>query len=280
MILSECFDESPEEFDALCFQLRDEWQPEGVMEELLVMKIAAGLWRQRRLLKAEVGEIEKNWENWNSQRDNSLKNVEIVASILPLSSSKFRVHCGHSEGVQLLLNVLEMAREDIKELGYVSDTITSALKEHFGGDNDTDVTILIMVCDQTESSVDGSNENGENEDCDDDNEDQGIANEDEMEGEKADDEQPDDSREYTAMCMSAVERAISKYTDLLESIRSKEERERRIHRFASCLPSERVSDRLLRYQTAVDRQTNDAIRQLVRLQDRRLAKATRNSEDP
>ena len=42
VIPSECFDESPEEFEALCFQLKDVWQPEGVMEELLVKKIAIG----------------------------------------------------------------------------------------------------------------------------------------------------------------------------------------------------------------------------------------------
>jgi hypothetical protein len=47
--------EDPDEFDALLRRLREDRQPEGELEDLLVQKIAATVWRQRRLYRYEVG---------------------------------------------------------------------------------------------------------------------------------------------------------------------------------------------------------------------------------
>jgi len=55
-------DESQSEFDSLLDGLVDALQPEGALEELLVEKLATLAWRQRRLLLAESAEIENNKE--------------------------------------------------------------------------------------------------------------------------------------------------------------------------------------------------------------------------
>jgi hypothetical protein len=49
--------EDPEEFDALLSDLKQDLKPKGRAEEVLVETIAACDWRQRRALRAEVGEI-------------------------------------------------------------------------------------------------------------------------------------------------------------------------------------------------------------------------------
>ncbi len=44
-------------FDALLIQLIDELKPVGILEDMLVEKIAVSYWRLRRALRAEGGEI-------------------------------------------------------------------------------------------------------------------------------------------------------------------------------------------------------------------------------
>lgn len=63
-------DEPKAEFDMLLNGLREDYHPEGAIEEVLVEKLATLLWRQRRVLAAESGEIRKHAEflEWNQER--------------------------------------------------------------------------------------------------------------------------------------------------------------------------------------------------------------------
>jgi hypothetical protein len=49
--------EKQNHFDALLAQLIDELKPVGILEDMLVEKIAVSYWRLRRALRAEAGEI-------------------------------------------------------------------------------------------------------------------------------------------------------------------------------------------------------------------------------
>ena len=51
-------------FDALLAQLIDELKPVGILEDMLVEKIAVSYWRLRRALRAEAGEICDNIRNF------------------------------------------------------------------------------------------------------------------------------------------------------------------------------------------------------------------------
>ena len=55
--------ESRVKFTELLTQLRQELQPEGILEEMQVEKIATCYWRLRRAQRAEVGEIRKDLDN-------------------------------------------------------------------------------------------------------------------------------------------------------------------------------------------------------------------------
>lgn len=52
--------ESRAEFRNLLAQLQDDIQPNGILEEILVEKIAVCYWRLRRVLRCEIGGIRKN----------------------------------------------------------------------------------------------------------------------------------------------------------------------------------------------------------------------------
>jgi len=54
--------EPQSDFDSLLSGLRDDLRPEGMLEEILVEKLASLIWRQRRLLMAEGAEIRKGTE--------------------------------------------------------------------------------------------------------------------------------------------------------------------------------------------------------------------------
>ena len=80
-------EESSEEFHDLVKQLREEYEPIGVVEESLVQTIAACWWRKARVLRAENGEIRKRLDTLAIDREqqNSYKsNRDLVSSQIPI----------------------------------------------------------------------------------------------------------------------------------------------------------------------------------------------------
>ncbi len=65
------------EFDALFKSLVDDLKPEGVLEEMLVEKIAVCHWRSRRAMRAENGEIMGTLDTlrleWSKQQDEAVR---------------------------------------------------------------------------------------------------------------------------------------------------------------------------------------------------------------
>ncbi len=77
--------ESQAEFDAFLNRLRSDRQPVGTLEELLVEKLAVLFWRQRRLLIAEGAEIRANSEfvGWDGRE----RQYQELVKLLPLKSN-------------------------------------------------------------------------------------------------------------------------------------------------------------------------------------------------
>jgi hypothetical protein len=62
------------QFETLLHGLQDDLKPEGMLQESLVEKLAVSLWRYRRLLQAESGEILKNVQAvWIEKRQQSIR---------------------------------------------------------------------------------------------------------------------------------------------------------------------------------------------------------------
>jgi hypothetical protein len=61
--------ESRVEFDALLRGFRCDFKPRGMLEETLVLKLATILWRWRRLLLAESGEVQKGIQGWQQEQN-------------------------------------------------------------------------------------------------------------------------------------------------------------------------------------------------------------------
>ena len=71
--------ESRTEYARLLCGLREDCRPVGIREDLIVERMAVIVWRYRRLLLAEAGEIQKNKQfvEWDQQNPKSIEPVEI-----------------------------------------------------------------------------------------------------------------------------------------------------------------------------------------------------------
>ena len=122
--------ENPDDFRNLLAQLRDDLQPAGVLEEILVEKIAVCYWRLRRVLRSEMGEIRQRLdgvahsvflplvmqfqmaEKWNAEG----KPTDLTVNSL---------------GVEFLLRLLENFEREVEQTGSLSDHSREAIAKYF-----------------------------------------------------------------------------------------------------------------------------------------------------
>ncbi len=111
--------ESGTEYEGLLAGLREALQPEGTLEELLVEKLAALAWRQRRLLLAESAEIRKNTEFVESdQRKQELEAAERLCGLAAVLDSHGLIRKIHNPNMlEYCLRLLGELREGIQEVG-------------------------------------------------------------------------------------------------------------------------------------------------------------------
>lgn len=77
-------DESRAEFEVLLQGLREDRQPQGLLEELVVEKIATIAWRYRRLIQAEGAEIRRSTDSF--QWDLACEQEEAALQTRPVSA--------------------------------------------------------------------------------------------------------------------------------------------------------------------------------------------------
>jgi hypothetical protein len=110
-------DEPRDEYESMLNGLRNDLQPVGTLEIVLVDKLSALLWRQRRLLIAEGAEIRKGKEfvEWDAERNNETSAARISGSITNLNGGLVR-EIANPNILQRCLDLLEELK-----LGLMSD---------------------------------------------------------------------------------------------------------------------------------------------------------------
>jgi hypothetical protein len=126
--------ESKAEYEELLTGLRESHQPKGTSEGLLVEKLAANVWRQRRLLLAEGAEIQKNKEFFESdQRDREREEAERIArSSDPLNNYGLIRQIHNPHVLELCWELLFQLRRHIGEHGFKPDFDERILKKIYG----------------------------------------------------------------------------------------------------------------------------------------------------
>jgi hypothetical protein len=234
-----------EDFNSLLGQLRTDLQPLGILEEMLVEKIAVCYWRLRRVLRCEVGEIRREldtavWDRHIRRADG----VEHERRFAMLDSSR-RNLTKTSLGIQYLINVLGEARATVKDVGHLTDEVEKKLIESFGheekGFTQTCMFLSLLI-------TKGPQEADQDQETD------------------PDSPSPAKCKKILLDTLSEQEKALQKLKSLIEE---NEKLELEAHLASLALPSREVIEKILRYETTIERQLYRAISQLERLQRQR-----------
>jgi len=126
-------DESPAEYRELLDGLRETFQPEGALEDLLVEKLATSSWRLRRVLMAESSEVQRNVESYEWQQRN-LRNEECSRFDISKSFSfPGLIHQVQNPAVlQRCVEMLEELKENIGSRGFEEDADNLILDAIYG----------------------------------------------------------------------------------------------------------------------------------------------------
>ena len=241
--------ESRSDFQGLLESLIQDLQPKGVLEEMLVEKIAVCYWRLRRVVRSEVGEIRAVLDTYTF--DEAIRRVEAVNKIMEWPSATGKGHekqlVMSTAGVKQLLGVVEGIRCDIKEHGEFSQNTEKQMLDIFGREDNSPGQELLFYNWLASENGQQSEDSGEKPPT------------------------PDECRKIILDILAEKE---SGYKDALEVMREREDFQTQASLAKSCLPDSNSSERILRYETAIERQLYRAMNQLERLQRQRRGEYT------
>ena len=241
-------DESCAEYDALLGGLMENLQPRGKLEIALVENLSTLLWRKRRLLQVETAEIEKAqlFVNWDLELQNMVDELE-YAQLKGTADAK----PGHSNPLLLIRNAMEIL--DIHHLLFMADdpklndTMRRILKSIFGYQDGDPEPYGWRQMSLVLSNLTTSRELAEHG--------------------KEDGKDPPDAKQFVndAVCHEILRLArLHDTASKLETLR------RKYNAAGARVPSQEVSDRLLRYEAHLSRELDRTLTQLERLQRTRL----------
>jgi len=231
------FKESPAEFKELCHQFYTSLAPVGPLEQLLVDQIVQASWRLRRARAAEAGEIALSVDvGFRERQQDQYKNH------WPLwRASGDVISAMESSGVgnHILSQWLRQVRERVNQEGELSAaTVKIPL---FGEPNrlSNELEKLRQQCTPPAPGVD-----------------------------------PATHREETKMkLLSQINHKLHLVFSREDECLDREDSIEQAHQSAAVLPSSPTFERILRYETALERELYRAMNQLERLQRRRQGEA-------
>ena len=245
-------EESKSEFKNLLTALTESLQPEGVLEEMLVEKIAVCYWRLMRVVRCEVGEIRGALDTHIF--DQAMRRLEKVNNILEWPSLT-NTGCDKqlmmsTAGIERLLKIIEGLRYDIEEHGTLCENAEKEMIRVFGRENGGFGQHLSFF--------------------------NWLASEKGQEGAKSQSEEEalPDPQKCRQIILELIEEKESALRDALDIMAEQEDLNTQSAMAKLCLPDGETYDRILRYETAIERQMYRAMNQLERLQRQRRGEFT------
>ena len=237
--------ESNAEFSRFLAQLQVDLQPNSILEEVLVEKIAVCYWRLRRVLRCEIGEIRKDLDALSLKEIfKRLDEVRFEKRFLGLDDSRHKLE-KNSLGLHYLIGVLDDVRALVEEVGHVPEEAQKELWKNFGGE---EKGLSSWCFTFSQMAIEGP------------------------EKAKKDPEHYGDTPPPEAckgMILKLIDDEKEKMEALKKSIEEKEELETEAKMCSLALPAKEAMDKILRYETTIERQLYRAMNQLERLQRQR-----------
>lgn len=225
--------ESRRELKALHRRFWEDLQPAGPLEEMLVDQIVTAHWRLRRALTAESGEIALNVDQGHRRRSRGTEPVvqwmQWRAFGDPIPAMK-----ESSLGNAIIVDWLRELRSAVEAEGALTEEMVEKLNRRFGGDANSLGRQLKGLCQQGEADSEGVD----------------AARR---------------EQKKTAV-LAFLDREIGGFHFGLRCCADEESYEEEAQEAAAVLPSAEVLDKILRYETKLERQMYRAMAQLERVQ--------------
>lgn len=237
--------ESSTQFDTLLKALVAEFRPEGALEEMLVERIAVSYWRLRRALRCEAGEIRAALDTY--LLDGAIAQVDDVNDILQApdfagSGCEGRLLLS-TAGIRRLTQIVEGLASEIRDNGKFCKEARMDIFRVFGHREGSFGHELVLY--NCLISAEGQDDGRE---------------------ETADEERPPDAETCRGIVLELLGDKLKSYAIALGVMQEREELKRQSCQGSMSLPSGNASDRILRYETTIERQLYRAIHELQRLQ--------------
>lgn len=126
VVRGRCIKENPREFNMFYQGLRDDLQPVGMMEEMLVQQIATTWWRLQRVIKAESGEITLSVDNeqWKRKNPDMLMKARLW-EVMGDPTMKMRES---AFGNHFMYNQLDSVRKSVEKEGQLTEDSIKSVK--------------------------------------------------------------------------------------------------------------------------------------------------------
>lgn len=243
-------EESHEDYDALLDGLQQSFQPVGTLEAVLVDKMATILWRYRRLLLAEVGEIRQNSLSLDSVALSAGrgKNLRQLSGMLSMRAGTGLLNANpDTHSTANILEILKEFRKEFQKKGFQEEDDKKLLKLIYGGLDLTNIRGT-PVTDEYNHWLAQS---------------------------KAAAERPkDDNRssieKYKEKMLQVLDEEIQRIHKLVEKQEAHQAEATELKKLSGSIPWEPGMERILRYEASLERAFDRALAQLERLQRMRL----------
>jgi hypothetical protein len=232
--------ESTNEFKKLCQAYYSDLAPVGRSEEMLVDQIVQAVWRLRRVRIAESGEIALSVDtgSWERENHNPLRMILNMPQ-LPFSDPLVRQLERSVLGCHFLIHCLQDMRQSVERDGELTEAMLSDFKKWLRQQAD----VMGDKLEQFRAWF--------------------VANPENLEPEAL-------RARHKEEVLKFIDRKIRDLEHWMDRRSEREDAEERTRQSAAVLPSAEVLDKILRYETALERQLFRAMNQLERLQRRRM----------
>jgi len=228
--------ERSKEFQELRNRLWEELEPVGPLEEMLVDRIVTAHWRIQRALTAETGEVALSVDGGHWARVK--REPEAFRRLFNGLCDPVVEMERSALGLGYLIRALEELRAEVTRDGELTEEALGHLRRRFCGVENSLTRELAGMRDAVAANPEGSG----------------------AEALKA---------QQQRAVVGRIDGKLNWYQEKIQGCEEREENEEDARQAAEILPSAAVLDKILRYETTVERQLYRAMNQLERVQRRR-----------
>jgi len=130
ILLNGDFQENLSEFEEIRSNAYETYKPEGIIEEFCIQRIIYGIWRMRRVIKAEKGIVQSFTNSFISEKEHKRALVikEIYEKIPTISEALIE---SNPKLIQRAIEVFQFTKNEFERFGSLSDILCNRISNYY-----------------------------------------------------------------------------------------------------------------------------------------------------